>query len=134
MTQKIKNYYMEDFVEFVRNLYNSTDEFIPLHAPVFVGNEKKYLNDRIFFKSTNTAFFQEPEGAISNYWLNAIILNNLNECNAFFKFTNDKGIMTRPIWKLMSNLKMFENYQKTDLSNAMWLEERVVNIPNGVVL
>lgn len=38
----------KDFVEFVKSseLYN-TNEFLPLHAPVFRGNEKKYLNDCI---------------------------------------------------------------------------------------
>lgn len=37
-----------DFIEFVQSeaMYNSKD-FIPLHAPVFKGNEKKYLNDCI---------------------------------------------------------------------------------------
>ncbi len=35
-----------DFVLFVRNLYDS-NEFIPLHAPVFINNEKKYLEECI---------------------------------------------------------------------------------------
>ena len=36
----------EDVVEFIKTLYK-TDDFIPLHEPRFVGNEKKYLNDCI---------------------------------------------------------------------------------------
>ena len=36
----------EDFVNFVRDLY-STQEPIPLHAPQFYGNEKKYLIETI---------------------------------------------------------------------------------------
>lgn len=36
----------KNVIEFIRGLY-STDNFIPLHAPVFIGNEKKYLNDCI---------------------------------------------------------------------------------------
>ena len=36
--------------------------------------------------------------------------------------------MTRPIWKLMNKLKMYKNCQVEDISNAKWLEERVVNI------
>lgn len=35
-----------NFINFVRNKYN-TNDFIPLHAPVFNGNEKKYLNNTI---------------------------------------------------------------------------------------
>lgn len=35
-----------EIVGFIRKLYNS-DEYIPLHVPVFAGNEKKYLVDCI---------------------------------------------------------------------------------------
>ena len=35
-----------EIVQFIRNIYK-TDEFIPLHAPVFAGNEKKYLEECI---------------------------------------------------------------------------------------
>lgn len=35
-----------DFIEFVRSLYG-TKEFIPLHAPVFNGNEKQFVNEAI---------------------------------------------------------------------------------------
>ena len=37
---------MENVVKFIKNLYGS-NEFIPLHAPLFAGNEKKYLCDTI---------------------------------------------------------------------------------------
>jgi dTDP-4-amino-4,6-dideoxygalactose transaminase len=43
-------------------------------------------------------------------------------------------VMTRPIWKLMNELEMFKDCQKTDLKNAKYLEERVVNIPSSVRL
>lgn len=33
-------------VNFIREIYN-TNEFIPLHAPTFIGNEKKYLEECI---------------------------------------------------------------------------------------
>jgi perosamine synthetase len=36
----------KDFINFVRTIYK-TEDFIPLHEPRFVGNEKKYLNDAI---------------------------------------------------------------------------------------
>ncbi|MBW7889868.1 MAG: LegC family aminotransferase [Chitinophagaceae bacterium] len=36
-----------DVVNFVRELYNSPEGFIPLHAPYFGGNEKKYVLDTI---------------------------------------------------------------------------------------
>src|SRR5688572_907485 len=36
----------QEIIKFIRSLYPSR-EFIPLHEPVFNGNEKKYLNDCI---------------------------------------------------------------------------------------
>lgn len=36
----------EDVIAFIRDLYGN-QEFVSLHAPVFLGNEKKYLNDCI---------------------------------------------------------------------------------------
>lgn len=35
--------FFEETIAFIRNLYNQPEGFIPLHAPVFNGNEKKYL-------------------------------------------------------------------------------------------
>ena len=37
---------MEEIIEFVKQTFNTRD-FIPLHEPRFVGNEKKYINDCI---------------------------------------------------------------------------------------
>jgi aminotransferase in exopolysaccharide biosynthesis len=34
-------------IKFIRDIYSSKDDFIPLHEPRFVGNEKKYLLDTI---------------------------------------------------------------------------------------
>ena len=47
---------------------------------------------------------------------------------------NSKGINTRPIWTLMNKLPMFKDAQCGNLTNAEWLEERVVNIPSSVIL
>ena len=48
------------------------------------------------------------------------------------KITNDNGVMTRPIWTLMSKLSMFKDCQSDGLENSLWLEDRVVNIPSSV--
>ena len=76
----------------------------------------------------------EPVNSISNYWLNVILLSNRKERDKFLKFSNDNGVMTRPIWQLMNKLEMFKNCECGDLSNAEWLEDRVVNIPSSVIL
>ena len=87
-----------------------------------------------FFAQQNIDFVTESEDSKVNYWLNAIILKDKEERDLFLKETNDQGVMTRPIWALMNRLEMFKNCQSADLSNAIWLEERVVNIPSGVRL
>tara|TARA_R110002073_G_scaffold87184_2_gene207108 strand:- start:12 stop:1184 length:1173 start_codon:yes stop_codon:yes gene_type:complete len=71
-------------------------------------------------------------GTRSNYWLNAIVLDSLEERDAFLAYTNDKGVMTRPIWKLMSHLPMYQHCQNDGLENSKWLEQRVVNLPSSV--
>jgi len=77
-------------------------------------------------------FVHEPEFASSNYWLNAIILEDRAERDAFLKATNDQGIMTRPIWRLMNDLPMYADCQHDGLEVSKWLEERVVNLPSSV--
>ncbi|WP_109098912.1 LegC family aminotransferase [Aquimarina sp. AU58] len=98
--------------------------------------KKRILSDKYeaFFKDKKLQYLKEPRHSISNYWLNAILLENLEERNAFLKETNEKGVMTRPIWKLMNGLTMFKNAQTGNLENAKWFEERVVNIPSSVIL
>lgn len=84
-----------------------------------------------FFSTSNVSFVQEPDQAKSNYWLNALILEDKQARDFFLKELNDAGVMARPAWRLMSELSMFQDCQSTDLSNARWLEERVVNIPSS---
>lgn len=84
-----------------------------------------------FFSTSNINFVQEPDQAKSNYWLNALILEDNQARDVFLKELNAAGVMARPIWRLMNELKMFQDCQSADLSNAKWLEERVVNIPSS---
>lgn len=85
-----------------------------------------------FFAKQNIAFVLEPPEAKSNYWLNAIVLDDLAQRNEFLQYTNANGVMTRPIWRMMSELAMFKHCQHDGLENSLWLEERVVNIPSSV--
>ncbi|MEN8121644.1 MAG: DegT/DnrJ/EryC1/StrS family aminotransferase, partial [Bacteroidota bacterium] len=87
-----------------------------------------------FFKNSNIQLFNEPENAFSNYWLQAVILENRNERDKFLEFTNSNGIMTRPIWQLLNKSAMYKNAQCADLTNSQWFENRVVNIPSSAVI
>ena len=86
-----------------------------------------------FFKSkTDVTFVKEPADCKSNYWLHAVLLKDREQRDAFLKFTNDNGVMTRPIWTLMNKLDIFKNSQCGVLKNCEFLEDRVVNIPSSV--
>jgi len=84
--------------------------------------------------ATNLAFVSEPEGCRSNYWLNAVVCEDKAHRDALLETTNQQGVMTRPIWALMNHLSMYQNCRRGDLSNAEWLEARVVNLPSSVVM
>lgn len=74
----------------------------------------------------------EPENAKSNYWLNALLLEDKDQLNAFLEFSNAKQVMTRPVWRPMHKLPMFEHCLRGPLTHTEMFAERLVNIPSGV--
>lgn len=85
-----------------------------------------------FFKNIDGIdFFVEPENCFSNYWLNAVVMENKEKQQEFLQYTNDNGVMTRPIWELMNRLPMFEHCEHDNLTNTIWFADRVVNIPSS---
>ncbi|RXJ69045.1 aminotransferase DegT [Halarcobacter ebronensis] len=90
------------------------------------------LYEGFFEKIDFVDFVKEPKETSSNYWLQAIKLENKEQRDRFLEFTNRNGVMTRPIWRLMSELDMFASCQKDDLKNSKYLQDRVVNIPSSV--
>lgn len=99
---------------------------------LFIEN-KRVLAERYIAltESLGLSFVQESQNAKANYWLGALMLENLEERNAFLDFTNSNGVMTRPVWELMNRLPMFKDCQTDDLENSKWLADRIVNIPSG---
>lgn len=77
-------------------------------------------------------FFTEPDNCRSNYWLNTVILKDKESQQDFLQYTNDNGVMTRPIWELMNRLPMFNDCETDGLENTKWFADRVVNIPSSV--
>lgn len=57
-----------DFIGFIQDLYG-TNDFIPLHAPCFTGNEKRYLRETIdsTFVSSVGEFVEKFEKKIAEY-------------------------------------------------------------------
>ena len=88
-----------------------------------------------FFKNVpDITFFTEPENCRSNYWLNVVMLRDKAAQQEFLEYTNDHGVMTRPVWELMSRLEMFKHCETDGLKNTQWLADRIVNIPSSVRL
>nr|WP_321226785.1 LegC family aminotransferase [uncultured Psychroserpens sp.] len=85
-----------------------------------------------FFNTKGMKFRTELPNTKANYWLMCVELENKKERDAFLEHTNSQGVMTRPIWQLMFRLPMYESFQKDSQKNAIFLEERIVNIPSSV--
>lgn len=85
-----------------------------------------------FFDEQGVSFVRAIGRNKANHWLNTIVLDSKEDLDNFLKFTNNCGVMTRPIWQLMSKLTMFQDCQTDELKNSLWLQDRVVNIPSSV--
>ncbi|AOP33675.1 aminotransferase DegT [Leptospira tipperaryensis] len=86
------------------------------------------------FSSIEDVFiFEEPKESRSNYWLQTLVLSNKvsQKRDEILTVTNDSGVMTRPCWSLMHKLKPFSDCPRMDLSVAISLEKRLINIPSG---
>jgi dTDP-4-amino-4,6-dideoxygalactose transaminase len=69
-----------------------------------------------------------------NYWLMCLEFDDSNDRNRFLDLSLKANVMCRPIWNLMSSLKMYENCYNDGLKNSRYLEQRIVNIPSSVPL
>lgn len=78
----------------------------------------------------------EPVGASSNYWLQALVLDETlaDQRDDILAATNDAGLMARPLWKLMPQLRPYSHCPKAPLPVAESLQRRVINIPSSAGL
>lgn len=89
-----------------------------------------------FAKVEGVKLFSEPEGAHSNYWLQALLLDSscADQRDSLLTATNDAGVMTRPVWDLLPRLAPFQNCPQAPLPVAESLEQRLINIPSSAFL
>lgn len=80
--------------------------------------------------------FVEPIFSRSNYWLNALVLDpsHSHYRDRILQLSNDAGIACRPVWLLMNKLPMYNSCPSADLSIALSLEKRIINIPSSASL
>lgn len=86
-----------------------------------------------WFDGQGYRFVLEPEGAKSNYWINAFLVGGREERDRVLEYTNANGVMTRPVWTPMHTLDMYGGCPRTELPNTEWLDDRLVNVPSSVI-
>jgi aminotransferase in exopolysaccharide biosynthesis len=82
------------------------------------------------------SILEEPKNCHSNYWLQTLLLkeDSLDLRDSVLDASNKEGIMTRPAWKLMSNLAPYRNSPAMSLETANSLYRRAINLPSSPVL
>jgi len=87
-----------------------------------------------FAGSSHFEFFKEPEFAVSNYWLNALLLKDGMDRESVLKGVHEAGYLCRPAWTLMHELPMYKDCPRMDLSVSENLESRILNLPSSAKL
>tara|TARA_R110002072_G_scaffold20688_2_gene74820 strand:+ start:22170 stop:23315 length:1146 start_codon:yes stop_codon:yes gene_type:complete len=101
----------------------------------FIQNKRETAKEYAqFFATTQIQHIQEQENSVSNYWLNAILLESEDDRNTFLKETNENGVMTRPVWTLLHRLDFLSDALSDNLENSIFIEKHLVNIPSSVRL
>jgi perosamine synthetase len=106
--------------------------------PDFLARKRRLAERYIeaFRDVSGVTVMREPDNCLSNYWLNALLLDHADRTarDAILTALNDMGLMVRPVWTLMHWLPMYANCPRMDLSCAEALEQRIVNVPSSPFL
>ena len=99
----------------------------------FIQNKRNLALDySTFFETKGINFRTELPNTKANYWLMCLELENKKDRDLFLKETNNNKVMTRPIWQLIFKSPIYSSFQRDSQENAIFLEERIVNIPSSV--
>lgn len=91
-----------------------------------------FFYKEIFKRIDNVELFENPnEDFFSNYWLNAILLENI-EIREKLRFAfESSNIETRPLWKPMHLQPLYEKYPYYGNGNSEELFKRGLCLPSG---
>jgi perosamine synthetase len=99
----------------------------------FILNKRKLALDyNKYFESKGINFRTELPNTKANYWLMCLELENKKDRDLFLKETNENKVMTRPIWQLIFKSPIYSSFQRDAQVNAIYLEDRIINIPSSV--
>jgi perosamine synthetase len=104
----------------------------------FLKSKRKLASayEHAFSHVPGVRFAREPQHTTSNYWLNAILLDQANSDRRddVLAALNDAGFGARPAWTLMHKLPMFATSPRGDLGTAESIERRLINLPSSASL
>lgn len=108
------------------------------HLPSFL-HRKRTLAARYaeaFRAVEGVTFVQEPAWGRSNYWLNALCLDDAaaDQRDDLLRCTHEAGFLTRPVWTLLNKLPMYREAPRMDLPVSEHLERQLINLPSSPTL
>ena len=95
------------------------------------GRAREYKS---FFAGSEYQFVEEPRGAVSNYWLNAVLCAGAKQRDELMTRAAELGVYLRPAWELMHRLPMYRSCARGDLTISEQIREKLVCLPSGCVL
>ncbi len=84
-----------------------------------------------WFAARGVEFVSEPSDCRSNYWLNACLFESKEERDDFLQITNTSNVQTRPLWKPMHSLPMFQNCSGDELKVSKDVASRLACLPSS---
>jgi perosamine synthetase len=103
--------------------------------PGLLDSKRKLAHEyrQAFQDMQGICWFEEPVFSKSNYWLNILMLDKEYSSlrDELLDELNDAGIMCRPTWTLMHKLSMYNASPAMDLSGALDIEARLINVPSS---
>ena len=98
----------------------------------FLSNKRDLANlYKKYFDSIGVKFRYENSNSKVNYWLMCLEFKTKIDRDLFLIESNKSGVLTRPVWELMHTLPMYCNCNSDEQKNAIYLQERIVNIPSS---
>jgi len=90
----------------------------------------------VFSEVSGMTFVTEPAETASNYWLNALLLDDDSGVSrdAALAATHAAGLLTRPVWTPMHQLEIFRECPRGDLTATESIARRLINLPSSAVL
>lgn len=83
--------------------------------------------------TSDAKFLWERPGTTANFWLMTLRLESRDARDKFLEHTNEAGVMTRPAWRLLNELPMYDSCQCEAIPSASQLADQLVNVPSSAI-